>query len=273
MRISGIGHIVFALALIALGLLSLGSGDFAFVWQPVPPDIPGREYIAYVSGAVILLCGVGLLIRSTAVLASFALTIYTLIWLLVLHVPHVVAAPGQEMNWGGCAEIVTLVAGSWILYTSTVATHDRLYVASLTGANALRIARILFALAVPLIGLEHLIYSKPTADMVPAWLPGHLFWAYFTGAAHIAAGIAILFAVLPRLAAMLETLMMGIFTVFVWIPAVMATPTQRFAWTALLISTAITAAAWIVTDSYREAPWLSFSRSRGQAVNGAARSA
>ena len=29
-----------AVALGALGVLGLGSGDFAFQWQPVPPDTP-----------------------------------------------------------------------------------------------------------------------------------------------------------------------------------------------------------------------------------------
>jgi uncharacterized membrane protein len=128
----------------------------------------------------------------------------------------------------------------------------------------MRIARWVFALALPLIGLEHLIYAQPTADLVPAWLPDRFGWATMTGIAHIAAGLAILFVVLPRLAAVLEAWMMGIFTLFVWIPAVIATPTQRFAWTALLMSTVMTAAAWIVADSFRGVPWFSFSRSRNQ---------
>lgn len=267
MRITGMGYAVFAIALIVLGLLSLFSGDFAFVWQPVPTGIPGRALLACVSGAIMCATGVGLLIKRTATAASFILTVYTLLWLFVLHVPHVVAAPMHEVNWGACGEILTLVAASWILYASIAEPSSGLYFPSFTGANAIRIARWLFAVAVPLIGLEHIIYAQPTAEMVPAWLPDRMGWAYMTGVAHIVAGLAILFAVLPRLAAALEALMMGIFTVFVWIPAVIATPTQRFAWTALFISAVITAAAWVVADSYRGVPWFSFSRSRNQFAN------
>jgi uncharacterized membrane protein len=264
MRMKGVGYVVFAVTIVELGALSLFSGDFAYVWQPVPPDIPGRAFIAYVSGAFMCTAGIGLLNKRTVAPASLMLAAYTLLWLLLLHVPHLVAAPLQEVNWGACAEIALLVAASWILYVSAATSDGALYVAPLTGTKAMRIARWVFALALPLIGLEHLIYAQPTADLVPAWLPDRFGWATMTGIAHIAAGLAILFVVLPRLAAVLEAWMMGIFTLFVWIPAVIAAPTQRFAWTALLMSTVMTAAAWIVADSFRGVPWFSFSRSRNQ---------
>jgi hypothetical protein len=60
---------VFALGMIGLGMIGLGIlalvyGDFALVWQPVPLWIPGRTVLAYHSGLIILLGGVGLLLRA-----------------------------------------------------------------------------------------------------------------------------------------------------------------------------------------------------------------
>jgi uncharacterized membrane protein len=257
MRDISLGQIVFGLTLVALGSLSLFSGDFAFVWQPVPAGIPGRALLACLSGAVMCVAGAGLLVPRTSALAAFVLTVYTLIWLLVLHVPHLIAAPMHEVNWGGCGEIALLVSASWILYACSTAPWHKFYFIALTSEKAIRAARVLFALSVPFIGLEHLVYSDVTASMVPAWLPYRMGWAYFTGLAHIAAGLAILFSIWPRLAAALETLMMGVFTVLVWIPAVLAAPSQRFGWTALLISAVMTAAGWVITDSYRGASWFS----------------
>lgn len=271
MRIADIGRVVFALAFAALGLLSLFSRDFASVWQPVPDGIPGRAFLALLSGAVMVIGGAGLLTRRMQVPASFVMMVYTLLWLLALHVPRVVMAPLHEVTWGGCAEIVMLVAASWVLYASAATSDDRPYVAALSGAHAVRVARVAFAVALPLIGLEHLVYAKETADMVPGWLPYRMGWACFTGVAHIAAGLTIALNVLPRLAATLEAWMMGAFTVFVWIPMVMATPSQRFAWTGLMISAVITAAGWIVAASYREVPWFSFSRSQNRMIKLATR--
>jgi uncharacterized membrane protein len=258
MRVADAGRVMFALAFIALGLLSVFSQDFASVWQPMPEGMPGRPFLALISGAVMAVGGAGLLLRRTLVPAAFVMMMYTLLWLLALHVPRVILAPLHEVTWGGCAEIVTLVAANIVLYACTATPDDKPYIAALCGTPALRMARIAFAVAVPLIGLEHLVYAKETAAMVPGWLPYRMGWAYFTGIAHIAAGLAIALNVLPRLAATLEAWMMGGFTVLVWIPMVMATPLQRFAWTGLAISAVITAAGWMVATSYREVPWFSF---------------
>jgi uncharacterized membrane protein YphA (DoxX/SURF4 family) len=80
--------------------------------------------------------------------------------------------------------------------------------------------------------------------------------AYLTGAAHIAAGAGILFGVLPRLAATLEAMMVSLFTLLVWVPAVGAAPTSRSDWAEFCISTAIAGSAWAVAESIRGRPWL-----------------
>src|SRR5258708_35942706 len=47
-----------------------------------------------------------------------------------------------------------------------------------------------FFLGIPMVffGLEHFIYARLVATLVPSWIPWHLFWAYFAGVALIAAG-------------------------------------------------------------------------------------
>jgi hypothetical protein len=52
--------------MIGLGVLALIYGDFALVWQPVAPWIPGRTVLDYASGFIMLFGGVGLLLRATA---------------------------------------------------------------------------------------------------------------------------------------------------------------------------------------------------------------
>jgi hypothetical protein len=124
-----------------------------------------------------------------------------------------------------------------------------------------RAGQILFALALPAIGLSHFFYLNLTAPIIPSWLPFHVPLAYFTGAAHIAAGAGILLGILPRLAATLEAVMVSLFTLLVWVPVVAATPTSHSGWTEIAVSTAITGAAWAVAGSFGASAW-GFARRR-----------
>jgi uncharacterized membrane protein len=227
----------FAVTLIGLGALALTYGDFALVWQPVPDWVPGRTALAYASGVIMLACGVGLLFTKTAVLAIRILFPYLVIWML-LKVPALAMTPLNESVWLGVGELILPVSAGWVLF-DTLTGRDK----------GLRPAQLLFALALIPIGLSHMVYQKATVDLVPAWLPFRGGWAYLTGVAHMAAGLGVLFSVVPRLAATLEAAMIGIFTLLVWVPAIAAAPSARLPWTAFFISGFIGAAAWIVADS------------------------
>jgi uncharacterized membrane protein len=222
---------LFATGMTALGLLGLTYGDFALQWQPVPAWLPWRGAFAYASAVIMLTGGIGLLFRRTAAMSVRVLFPYLLLWVL-LKVPAVVMAPRVEANWLGLGEIAVLLTGGWVLF-----------------ASGTRIARYVFAISLLPIGLAHLVYSVQTAALVPAWLPARTGWAYLTGAGQIAAGLGVLFSILPRLAAGAEATMLTLFTLLVWVPAVVAKPSDRLSWTALLISWAIAAAAWVVAGS------------------------
>ena len=83
MRLKGLGHPVFALALAGFGVLSLCTGDFAYVCQPVPPWIVGRPLLAYASGALLLACAGGLLWPRTLRRSSRVLTLYAMASMLL----------------------------------------------------------------------------------------------------------------------------------------------------------------------------------------------
>jgi uncharacterized membrane protein len=240
--------VLFAIGMVGLGVLALVYGDFALVWQPVAAWVPGRTALAYGSGVLMLLCGVGLLFRATSVWSVRILFPYLIVWVL-LKVPALVVAPQVEGNWLGIGELTVLLAGGWVLFARLADVREGSRWGFVAGDRGVRAARILFAVSLFPIGLAHLVYGKETAALVPAWLHFQLGWAYLTGVGQIACGIGVLFSILPRVAAAAEAGMLSLFALLVWGPAVMAAPKGRFPWTAFLISWAIAAGACVVAGS------------------------
>lgn len=239
----------FAAGLLGLGVLTIVYRDFALQWQPVAAWVPARASLALLSGSILLLGGAALLVDRSAPIASRLLFYYALLWVLILKVPKVAFQPGVEANWNGLGEICMVLACCWALFATLNDRADSSTPRFATGPNGLRIAKYLFAAGILPVGLAHFVYLPQTTALVPAWLPFRIGWALLGGAGHLAAGLAVLFGVVPALAAKLEAAMIGVFTLLVWVPGVLATPTSRLQWTALWVSWTIAGAAWVVATS------------------------
>lgn len=255
MAIARGARLAFAVTLIGLGIAGLIKADFAPVWA-VPKATPAHEALSLVCAGLSLACGLGLLWRRAAALAARILLVWLLLWLLAFRLPVIVAHAAAIDSWENCAETLVVAAGAWALYAGLGGAWDRRRLGFATGERGLGIARALYGLALIPFGLAHFAYLKETAALVPAWLPGHLAWASFTGGAYIAAGVAILAGVFSRLAASLSALQIAGFTFLVWLPIVAFRHPNPFEWSEAAISWTLTVAAWLVASSYRDRSWL-----------------
>ncbi|MES1245434.1 MAG: DoxX family protein [Acidobacteriota bacterium] len=251
-RIASAGHAAFATTMIALGIMGLVTGDFVQIWQPVPKWVPGQ--VAYLCALLSLGCGIGLLWRRSALVASRVLFASLMIWLLVLRLPNLFYQTPLVLVAWTFGSTAVMVAGAWVLYSWFAAERDRPRLGFITGAGGLRVARTLYGLSLIPFGLAHFLYLDATTVLIPGWLPWHVAWAYLTGATFIAAGLAVSAGVLARLAAALSTLQMGLFGLIVWVPRVVAGTVNDFQRGEFIVTCALTAGAWVVADSYRGTP-------------------
>lgn len=256
MRKTRLAGLVFAVTMIALGIMGLISADFTALWAPIPKAWPARAALVWICALVSLATGAGLLWRGSAAMAARVLLAWLLLWVLVFRVRVIVLAPGSMDSWESCAETVVVLTGAWTLYVAVANAWDRRRLGFAVGERGLRIARTLYGASLIAFGAAHFAYVRETASLVPAWLPGHLAWARFTGGAYIAAGVAIIADVLARLAATLATLQIAGFTFLVWAPIVAAGHPSAFQWSETVISWTLTAAAWVIAQSYRGRRWL-----------------
>jgi uncharacterized membrane protein len=243
------GHLAYGAAVAGLGVPCLIAGDLAYVFQPVPRWMPLRAGLAYVSGAVMLAGGLALLARRTTRIAALVLTVHFAVWLFLLNLPATLARPMLAGNWEGCGLNLTVVAGGWILLArSSRSPAGR--TARLLGDSGVRLARRFYAAGLPLVGIAHFVNAHEAVAYVPAWFPLRIGWVYLTGAGHIAAGLAILFGVIPGLAAVLEAAQITAFVLIAHIPAVYDAPGDRVQWAMLVYAAAIAASAWLATATF-----------------------
>ena len=255
MRVARASHVFFAVVLIGWGILGLVKGDFAPGWQPVPVSMPAREGLVYLCAIVCIAVGAGMFWRRTSALAARVFFFWLLIWLLLLRLPWMVIAFGID-HWWSASSTALITAAAWTIYISLADDWDRRRFGFITNKKGLLIARVLFGLGLIPIGLAHFLYVEATAPLVPPWLQWPVFWAYFTGASFIAAGLASITGVLARLAAVLVTLQIALMTIFVWLPLAAEGRLTAFQWGELELSIVLTACTWVVADSYQEAPWF-----------------
>jgi uncharacterized membrane protein len=88
---------------------------------------------------------------------------------------------------------------------------------------------VFYAAPIAAFGTEHFTLTKEIASLVPAWIPWHIFWAYFVGACFIAAAFSLVTGIQARLTASLLALNFFLFVALMDAPAWAQDPRDRFA--------------------------------------------
>ena len=216
MRISSVGHAFFAVTLIGLAILGLIKGDLTAIWQPIPKAMPAPAVLTYLCIFISLACGIGLLWQRTAALAARVLLAFLLLWMLLWRVPAVLLSFTVDF-WWSASKTAVMTAGAWILYIWFAADWDKRRLGFVAGDNGLRIARVLYGLALIPFGIAHFMYLKQTT--------------YWSRLAAIACVLGLLHRrrlhrgrrshghrCIAQLAATLSALETGLITLLVWVP-------------------------------------------------------
>ena len=236
---------LFGLAVMILALVCLASGDFD-PGQPVPKDLPARTLLAYAVAILLLACGAAIEFRRTMARAAAVLAAwYLVVVVVVMNGPIALAHRAEFGAYSGIAEQLAVAAAALIVYGRS---------ADIDARRAARLARIgaaTFGVCAIAFGGAHFAYPELTAPLVPRWLPpSQMFWAFATGVAQIAAGLAILSGIGARAAGIALTILYVVFALLVHAPMLVADPSNHGVLSENALNLVLTGAAWIVADAF-----------------------
>ena len=113
-----------------------------------------------------------------------------------------------------------------------------------------RASRYLLALSFIAFGVDHFLALGFIANLIPSWIPFHVFWVAFFGVAFIAAALSIAFNILLRWGAAGIGLMFGTWVITLHLPRVLGlypipgAPHDPNEWSSLFIAMALWGGCW-----------------------------
>jgi len=242
------GRTLFAIGFLFFGFQYVDYHEYLGGLPPVPPWSPGGIFGAYAVGIILLLCGIGLFIPRSARTAALVIGALFLACILFLHLQHAqdVIFSGRERT--RALEPLSLAAAAFVLASILDFVPDSAK-APVSDSFLRRAGIIVFALALPIYGYQHFEYLKFLVTLLPDWMPAHKFLIALTGAAFIAAGLAILFHVLARTAAVCLGVMFMVFVVTLHAPRVAHNLHNADEWSSLFVALAMAGASWIIAEA------------------------
>jgi len=143
--------------------------------------------------------------------------------------------------WPWFAGLVFLTAGLVAIRKELVTTRGL--------DKVILLGPIFVAAPLAVFSADHFTTPHDIAQMVPDWVPWHLFWAYFVGCALLATATTLVAMRFVRLSTALLGVMFFLFVAMMDVPAAISTPRDRLGWNLVLREAAFGGGAWALAGN------------------------
>jgi len=221
-KILPFGRLFFAIPMGVFGTEHLV--DASDIAQVVPSWMPAHLFWTYLVGVALIAAALSIVLNKHARLAATLLGSMLLLFVVLLHIPNIVGQHGARLFWMIALRDTAFSGGAFALAGSL---SKRSHSEGTPGLVTL--GRFFVGIAAVVFGVEDILYPAivpgiPLARITPTWIPGHIFWAYLSGAVLVATGACILVNVKARLAATCLGIMILLLMLFVYLPILIAEP-------------------------------------------------
>ena len=240
------GQFLFGIAILSFGIEDLFCAHLGLAVRGVP-WFPGNPFLAYLTGAALMVAGLSIAANIRTRLTAILLGILFLLYVLFPEISNVFANP-INVSVRTVAFETLAMCGSALTLAATLpnsGSRPESVLNKFTGSGP-----YLFAISSIVFGIDHFLVLAVIASLVPSWLPGGLFWAYLTGAAFITAGISIATRWMDRWGAALLGLMFLLWFLILHSPRVVMAfrahdPNSPNEWSSAFIALGMAGGSWI----------------------------
>jgi uncharacterized membrane protein len=229
------GRIMFALGIIALGILQFFAKDYIVARPPSPQwsaQIPGKLAWAYISGVILIISGLAIAVRIKPNRVALFIGIFILLFSFFLrHLPEMIGLGFEGILWSiNAYKSFVFFGGALLVAASFYIQEGRNSSGTFSNKRLIAIGIICLSFFLIIGGAAHFKFHEFVPMLIPDYIPAHTFWTYFAGAALIAGGIGLIFKQTRRWAAALSGLMIFLWFLLLHLPRAFATPDVYDEW-------------------------------------------
>jgi uncharacterized membrane protein len=235
--------------LIAFGVQHILMDDFIAGRAPAwPESFPGQMVWAYGTGLIIIMTGLAVIVDKKARLALLTTGLLILVWAGLRNVYQLILNPEYGGLLTNLFKSLSIGGGAFIVAD----TFQKREFAADAFIQKMATVGVYFVGAFLLVGgIQHFIFVDFVKFLIPTWIPGSTFWAYFAGVALIASGLGILTGIKRPLAALLSGIMIFIWVLVLHIPRAIENQNQN-EWTAVFEALAVSGILLLISEKNGE---------------------
>ena len=256
-----IGRIFYGVAIAEIGLQAIYYHDFPYI-VPIPKSFgaTGLIILAIIFGVLFILAGTCIVFEKKIRQVSLLFGSVLLLIFCFYYIPYEFLVSTNYMHfgdWENAAKELALAGGAFVIAGCFPEKNESPLTRFL--GKLIPFGAALFPITIISFSIDHFLYAKEAQGYVPSWIPYHLFWMYFAGAALLGSGIAIILKIRTRLIAALLGAMIFIWFISLHIPRVIASPVADLGGevTSAILALAYSGTAFVIAGTATKAPNIS----------------
>jgi uncharacterized membrane protein YphA (DoxX/SURF4 family) len=219
------GRVIFALGIIGLGFVSFISKDF-IVGRPPATSWAGsipvnlKLFLSYLAGLLTVLCGLGIIFNFRGRTASLIIGVLILVFSFLMRHQY------EMTDWLNAYKALALCGGAFVVAASFPAKNSGTSANMYTNLKLEFAGTVFLSLFLILCGISHLKFYDFVKNFIPAYIPAHSFFTYFTAIALLAGGVGLIVNDISKWAALLSGIMIAGWFLLLHIPRFIANPSD-----------------------------------------------